>query len=79
MKYAKHIQEYIEQEAQEEYPHTYRAKILWGQEIVLKETLGGRPISKLVVGDWKEATEIAKILNKNAKNDTTKKLRKKLT
>lgn len=59
-------QKLIDDEAKETKPYKYRAKILFGQEVVLKE-LNGTPIKKFpIYDDLKVANEIAAEMNKNA-------------
>lgn len=47
-------------------PYTYRAKILRGNDIVLKEDYNGKPIKKWNCANFKEATYLATALNKQA-------------
>jgi hypothetical protein len=42
----------------------YRAKVLWGDWIVLKEKENGTPVQKFIVDDFETATYLAKQLNK---------------
>lgn len=61
------IQAFIDKEKNEKVPYTYRTKILFGQEVVLKEDMNRTPKEKLVVGDWELAKRVEAVLNKNAK------------
>lgn len=47
--------------------YKYRWKILWGQDIVLKEDMNNKPIEKFYVKNFEEGTQLAEILNYNSK------------
>jgi hypothetical protein len=53
-------------ESEETKPHTYRAKVLRGIDIVLKETLTGTPVKKFECSSYEQAVKLAKKLNKQA-------------
>ena len=77
IKVSEDILRFLESEGKNSKGYTYRAKLLWGQEIVLKEK-NGNPIEKFVIGDYDEAVYIAKELNKGQDytNVKTKKIKK---
>lgn len=56
----------IRTETLETKPFKYRAKVLLGQEIVLKETPEGTPVKKFIIGDWETAEKLAGTLNRIA-------------
>jgi len=55
---------FLESEGKNSKGYKYRAKILWGSPIVLKETKNGTPIQKFYVDDYKKAEELSVELNK---------------
>lgn len=63
----KSILDFIEKEKNETEQFKYRPKILFGTEVVIKETTNGTPIEKISIGDWDTAVKVAEILNKNSK------------
>lgn len=54
---------FLEKEGKKSKGYTYRAKILWGEPIVLKETMYGTPVQKFVVDTYEKATALSKELN----------------
>jgi hypothetical protein len=56
---------FLQKEGKESKGYKYRAKILWGSPIVLKETENGTPIKKWEVDNLNIAQELSKELNKN--------------
>lgn len=54
---------FLESESKKSKGYKYRAKVLYGQYIVLKETKNGTPIEKFIVDDFDKALKLAKALN----------------
>jgi len=54
---------FLESESKKSKGYKYRAKVLFGQDIVLKETKNGTPIQKFIVDDFDKALKLAKALN----------------
>lgn len=77
IKVSEDIISFLESEGKNSKGYTYRAKILWDQEIVLKEK-NGNPVEKFVIGNYEEAKYIASELNKGQDYTTvkTKKIKK---
>jgi len=65
--FSKEELEFIEKEGKKSKNYNYRAKVLWGQYIVLKETKNGTPIQKWIVDDYDKGKLIADELNKGQK------------
>ena len=65
-KFNKEILDFLNKEGKKSKGFTYRAKVLWGQEIVLKEK-NGVPIQKFVFNDFQLCVDISKELNKGQK------------
>ena len=62
----KEILNFLNKEGKKSKGFTYRAKVLWGQEIVLKEK-NGTPIQKFAFDNFELCLAIAKELNKGQK------------
>lgn len=58
---------FLEKEGKKSKGYKYRAKILWGSPIVLKETKNGTPVQKFIVDNLNIAQELANELNKGQK------------
>jgi hypothetical protein len=58
---------FLEKEGKKSKGYKYRAKILWGSPIVLKETKNGTPVQKFIVDNYDIAQELANELNKGQK------------
>ena len=58
---------FLEKEGKKSKGYKYRAKILWGSPIVLKETKNGTPVQKFIVDNLNVAQELANELNKGQK------------
>lgn len=58
---------FIELEGRKSKGYKYRAKVLWGDWIVLKEKQDGQPVQKWIVDSYEVASFIAQQLNKGQK------------
>jgi hypothetical protein len=56
----------LTKESEELKPHTYRAKILRGNDIVLKEDYNGKPVEKFECSSYGQAIALAEKLNMQA-------------
>jgi hypothetical protein len=54
---------FLETEGKKSRGFKYRAKILWGECIVLKEKENGTPVQKFIVDNYEMATYLSKQLN----------------
>ncbi len=67
IKYSPDEIKFLETESKHSKGYKYRAKILFGQIIVLKETEAGTPVKKWIVDDMEVASSLAKDLNNSYK------------
>mgnify|MGYP006276153241 CR=1 FL=1 len=58
---------FLHSESKKSKGYTYRGKILFGQFVVLKETLKGTPVQKWIVDSMEKANYLSKELNKDHK------------
>jgi len=58
---------FLHSESKKSKGYTYRGKLLFGQFVVLKETLKGTPVQKWIVDSMEKANYLSKELNKDHK------------
>ena len=56
---------FLESEGKKSKGFKYRAKVLWGDDIVLKERENGQPVQKFIVDSFEIAQYLSKQLNSN--------------